>query len=227
MKKQKIQLIIIIVLLVVFVGGYFGLKKYNKVKDEEASTDSYEVLTLDESTINEINIVTTTDSDTATLDLVKKDDTWVLSSDESQNIDQDLVTTMLDTVNDVTANNEITDVTDFDQYGLETPCKVITLTAEDGTTTVINIGDYSSSASRYYARIGDNATVYLVASTLNSAFDKSEDDLIVTDSSDAASSDASEDITAEASALDSTEALEADTEASLSDSSDAASTSAE
>ena len=57
MKKQKIQLIIIIVLLVVFVGGYFGLKKYNKVKDEEASTDSYEVLTLDESTINEINIV--------------------------------------------------------------------------------------------------------------------------------------------------------------------------
>ena len=84
MKKQKIQLIIILVLLLIFAGSYLGLKQYNKVQDKKDATDTYTALTLDKSAITEMKIAMASGE----TDLVKKADTWVLSSDEAQKIDQ-------------------------------------------------------------------------------------------------------------------------------------------
>ena len=184
MKKQKMQLIIILVLLAVFAAGYFGLKHYNKVQDDKASKDTYTVLTLDKSAITEMKI-TNTNGD---IDLVKKDDTWVLASDESQKLDQDTISTMLEDVEKITANNKIDKVTDFDQYGLKTPSITVTVTTSDGKQTVVNLGSYSEAASRYYCRIGEDTTVYLVASEIDTAFNKSSSDLAAQSSADSSSS---------------------------------------
>ena len=188
MKKQKIQLIIILVLLLIFAGSYLGLKQYNKVQDKKDSTDTYTALTLDKSAITGMKI-TMASGET---DLVKKADAWVLSSDEAQKIDQDTVSTMLEDIEKITANNKIDNVSNFDQYGLKTPAIVVTITTSDGKQNIVNIGDYSDSTSRYYCRIGNDTTVYLVSSDLHTAFNKSQTDLIVKNSADSADVSSSE-----------------------------------
>ena len=130
MKKQKIQLIIILVLLLIFAGSYLGLKQYNKVQDKKDSTDTYTALTLDKSAITGMKI-TMASGET---DLVKKADAWVLSSDEAQKIDQDTVSTMLEDIEKITANNKIDNVSNFDQYGLKTPAIVVTITTSKPRT---------------------------------------------------------------------------------------------
>lgn len=184
MKKQKMQLIIILVLLLIFAGSYLGLKQYNKVQSKKSSTDTYTALTLDKSAITEMKIAMASGE----TDLVKKANVWVLSSDEAQKIDQDTVSTMLEDIEKITANNKIDNVSNFDQYGLKTPAIVVTVTTSDGKQNIVNIGDYSDSTSRYYCRIGNDSTVYLVSSELHTAFNKSQNDLTVKNSASSAAS---------------------------------------
>ena len=188
MKKQKIQLIIILVLLLIFAGSYLGLRQYNKIQDKKSSTDTYTALTLDKSAITQMKI-TMASGET---DLVKKSDAWVLSSDEAQKIDQDTVSTMLEDIEKITANNKIDNVSNFDQYGLKTPAIIVTVTTSDGKQSVVNIGNYSDSTARYYCRIGNDTTVYLVASDLQTAFNKSQTDLVVKNSADSSVAASSE-----------------------------------
>ena len=99
---------------------------------------------------------------------------------------------MLEDIEKITANNKIDNVSNFDQYGLKTPAIVVTITTSDGKQNIVNIGDYSDSTSRYYCRIGNDTTVYLVSSDLHTAFNKSQTDLIVKNSADSADVSSSE-----------------------------------
>ena len=52
MKKQKTQLIIILVVLAVMVASYFALSAHNKKVVEDEATDDYTLLTLDTAKIS-------------------------------------------------------------------------------------------------------------------------------------------------------------------------------
>ena len=250
MKKQKTQLITILVVLAVMVAAYFALSAHNKKVEEDEATDDYTILTMDTSTITEVKLTTTTatevvdtddtltdDSESAddsenaddseetldesddstqtdsdsedssadssssaldeeedevtyeyssevTYDLLLEDGTWYLAQDKSLSIDQDTVETLLANLESVTSNKEIADVTDFDQYGLEHPAYTIDVTTSDGTTTSIYLGDYNSVSSLYYVRIGDSSNVYLITSTLKTAFNVDASSFETVDSSD-------------------------------------------
>ena len=56
MKKQKIQLIIMLIVLAVVAGTWFFLGKYNKNAAKEKADDKYTVMTLDSSKVKEIQI---------------------------------------------------------------------------------------------------------------------------------------------------------------------------
>ncbi len=261
MKKQKTQLIIILVVLAVMVAAYFALSAHNKKVAEDQLTDDYTILTMDTTTINEVKVTKTTKtevgtatdaaegaSDSATeetsvadsatdatveevtdvdaaegaseavaetasegastetvetaegtqqtadatdgtsdvaaeaveptyeytsevaYDLVLENGAWVLASDKTVELDQDSITYLLSSLASVTSNKEIAGVTDFAQYGLDHPSLTIEVTKNDGTKTMIYIGDYNSVSSLYYARIGDSANVYMINSTLSSSF---------------------------------------------------------
>ena len=60
MKKQKTQLIIILVVLAVMVASYFALSAHNKKVVEDEATDDYTLLTLDTTKISEIKVTKTT-----------------------------------------------------------------------------------------------------------------------------------------------------------------------
>lgn len=234
MKKQKIQLIVILAVLVLAIASYFLLSHYNKKTEEDESTDDYTILTVDTTDVTEIKVTSEEEaaSDTAAdaasasteaastddasadtgstdaaalsstdaepvyeekdvLDLVNDGDTWYLASDKSLNLDQTSVKSMLADVEKMTSDKQITNVTDFDQYGLDHPSLTIVVTTSDGTDNTIRIGDYNESAGMYYVRINDDTEVYLIDSTLNTAFNIDSSTLVSTDSSDSSDSAAS------------------------------------
>lgn len=287
MKKQKTQLIVILVVLAVLVASYFALSAHNKKVAEEESTDAYTILTMDTSTVKEVKLTKTTKtevvadaatedasvsdtasegasdetaadasaSETATedasaaseasdsssaaeeasteveyeyssevsYDLVLEDGTWYLSSDKSLAIDTDTVTSLLSNLATVTSDKEIAGVTDFAQYGLDHPTLVIEVTTNDGTTTTINIGDYNSVSSLYYARIGDSANVYLIASALYTSFNVDASSFEQVDSSESTTevSTGISDVDIDATAASSAAAAAASTENSADASADA------
>ncbi len=191
MKKQKIQLIIMLIVLAVVAGTWFFLGKYNKNAAKEKADDKYTVMTLDSSKVKEIQIKNDKNSD---ITLVLSDKKWSLKSDKALNVDDSKVISKLNQLSKVTSSIEIKDVTDFDQYGLEKPTTTITLTFDDGKKMVLNFGNLNSNAGKYYARIGSENTVYFVDSTIKTAFDADAGDFEKIDAaSSVASSKASND----------------------------------
>ncbi len=170
-KKQKINLILLAVVLVCIIAGYFVLKNYNASKDE----DSY---TVAEIALEDISALDVTNS-TGSFSLVKEGDALKVSADPTADTDTSVIDSMVEDLAAITANRAITDVTDFAQYGLDEPTTVITVTLTDGTQKTISLGSYSGSASRYYCRIDEETTVYMVSTNYHSHFEKTDEDLIV------------------------------------------------
>ena len=85
MRKQKIQFIVLAVILIVCIGGYFGITSYYKNKEsneKEAST----IKVLEIENYKDLTKVSYNYED-ATINLVKKDNKWKDESDTSKNPD--------------------------------------------------------------------------------------------------------------------------------------------
>ncbi len=199
MKKQKIQLIVLLIVLIACIGGYFGASAYSKKKQaEEEKEESYTALALGEDA--EITGITVSGAEVSYA-LVKEDDTWKFADNADAKVTESSVTTMTEDLAEITGDNEIADVTDFAQYGLDDPQLTIQFTLSDGTGHTVKIGDKNSTISRYYLQVDDSTTVYTVTSTLYSTFNKTVEDLTDTseDDSEDTSEDTSEDVSEDAS----------------------------
>ncbi len=199
MKKQKIQLIVLLIVLIACIGGYFGASAYSKKKQaEEEKEESYTALALGEDA--EVTGITVSGAE-ASYALVKEDDTWKFADNADAKVTESSVTTMTEDLAEITGDNEIADVTDFAQYGLDDPQLTIQFTLSDGTGHTVKIGDKNSTISRYYLQVDDSTTVYTVTSTLYSTFNKTVEDLTDTseDDSEDTSEDTSEDVSEDAS----------------------------
>lgn len=75
MKKQKTQLIIILVVLAVLVASYFALSAHNKKVVEDQAKDDYTILTMDTTTIKEVKVTKTTKTEVGAADAASTDTT--------------------------------------------------------------------------------------------------------------------------------------------------------
>lgn len=199
MKKQKTQLIVVLVILLICVGGYFGLRHYNSVIEAQEAEAEYTILTVAEDDITQV----VSSNENGELNITKVDGTWTFTDDDTQSVDQDTVSTMLSNVLEVTSDQAISDVTDMSVYGLDEPVVTITLVTTDGSHT-LKFGDFNETNSLYYMQFDDETTVYTVSSSIYTAFSKTNEDLVAeeeeeVDASDSASSDASTEVASEAS----------------------------
>lgn len=85
-------------------------------------------------------------------------------ADTIRKVDQDTVSTYLDNICALTAKQEITDVTDFSDYGISEESDSVTLQLANDLY-VFRIGDYNSLAAGYYLTVNDGSSVYLIDSS--------------------------------------------------------------
>ena len=109
---------------------------------------------------------------------------WVWTDDEGFELDQTTVEAMASAVSSITADQVLTGVTDYDQYGLAEPDSTITVKTADGMTYTILTGDYNSTAYAYYAMLDGASDIYLVAGDYLDNFEYSIAELEATEDED-------------------------------------------
>ena len=175
MKRQKMQLMIILGLFLVLVLATFWMKQLQK-KEESAGQKS--VLSLDQGKV----VSFTLSNQGGTLDLKKSGKIWEMENkkDNKTNqirVDQAKVQKILEQCSDLKSKKVIQDVKNLEQYGLSKPEMTIRLKMQDQGIQTVEIGSYSSDASAYYATVDEGKTVFLMDASIEEACNVTEKDL--------------------------------------------------
>ena len=102
----------------------------------------------------------------------KDGDSWVKSDETGFPVDQDKIDTLVSSLNSIKAERTLENVEDASEYELDQPDNTITVTTEDGGTTVIQLGMENDSTSQEYIDLNkDSSTVYVVSNSTFSSFE--------------------------------------------------------
>ena len=102
MKKNK-QLIIVILLLVVCVGGYFGVKAYNANQEKKEEAKTMTPVNLQVSDITSFSYV----NEGETLSFERDGENWKYTGDTSIDLSEDSVEGMLEKACTLTSTNKM------------------------------------------------------------------------------------------------------------------------
>ena len=172
MKKKSVNLITAVGVLVVLSGAYVGVKTY-VAKQEAADTESAEeenpeIISIASADVKSIKFVI----DKKEVTFEKDGDSWVKSDETDFPVDQDKIDTLVSSLNSIKAERTLENVEDASEYELDQPENTITVTTEDGETTVIQLGMENDSTSQEYIDLNeDSSTVYVVSNSTFSSFE--------------------------------------------------------
>ena len=172
MKKKSVNLITAVGVLVVLSGAYVGVKTY-VAKQEAADTESAEeenpeIISIASADVKSIKFVI----DKKEVTFEKDGDSWVKSDETGFPVDQDKIDTLVSSLNSIKAERTLENVEDASEYELDQPENTITVTTEDGETTVIQLGMENDSTSQEYIDLNkDSSTVYVVSNSTFSSFE--------------------------------------------------------
>lgn len=173
MKKQKIQMCILLAVCGLCVGGYFAINGHEFEIKEELS----EVLVTD---FNKDDVTGLTVSGDYELKLVKGDDgVWKEESIPEKAIKQESVNMLLSEIDNITTSETVIEAPeDLSQYGLDEPFRTITAELSDGTSVTLCAGAKSDLLSKYYVKTEGGESVYMVDSYIVEDFAKTPEELV-------------------------------------------------
>ncbi len=173
MRKQAGQLIVMLVALAVLAAGFAALRHYNEAQAARPAKE--EGILLNDLEQEEI-VSLSYDYEGETYTFEKEQDTWYDAEDHTKNLAQYRLRTMASYLAPLTVQEVIGNVTDYEQYGLETPERHISFqTAENSYG--IRVGDLNSMERAYYIRLDGDNNVYLVQSKFLTVFNYTTEDL--------------------------------------------------
>ena len=189
-RKSKRNLIVLLILIVVLLVIFLFLKK-----NEDADFMQEEAITTEESVpVVSINKEEVTDmefirSDGGSFTLHRQEDTWNYLEDAAidtseatagdtetiRQVNQDTVSAYLDDICAFTAKQEITNVTDYSDYGISDESDAVTLQLANDLY-VFRIGDYNSLAGGYYLTVNDGSSTYYLLHKDSSYFEAADEE---------------------------------------------------
>lgn len=162
-RRNKLLLMVGVFLL--FLGCYYLMVTINQ-KDETAADTSVVAFTTDPDDITAASFINNGD----TISFTQVNGSWVYDADDTFPLNEKALTSALNTISEVSATREITDVTDFSQYGLSSPTYEIKLTSSADGEITLDIGISNTLTSEYYFRVNGGSSVYMVDSSVYDVF---------------------------------------------------------
>ena len=163
MQKQKKQMIVLVILLILLILAYIGVHFYSKKQEEKENAkeeaEKIQVTDLEVSDITQFSYVL----DGTTLSFTKNGTEWTYDGDQSVDIDESALETLLNKASAITASDEVTEYDDLADFGLDDPANTVTLKTDSGLTTIY-IGSQNEITNEYYLKTGDSDTIYVVDS---------------------------------------------------------------
>ena len=202
MKKQKIQMLVLGVLLALCAAGYLlaaRISEKKEAKEQQKEDGEYTALSFDQGELTQLQIT----SEGGTLNLSYDGENWsfiddidaLMSADESEDESEDesserqteentsyeVNASKADEISaalsNLTCTNEITDVSDLSQYGLDEPSATIQITMSDGTEHTVEIGSENTMISCWYVRADGSDTVYTIKQSTYELFLQTDTDV--------------------------------------------------
>ena len=174
MKKKSVKLVAAVGVLVVLSGAYVGVKTYvakqdaKETESEEENDETKEIVSISSDDVKSIKFII----DKKEVTFEKDGDTWIKNDESEFPVDQDKLDTLAGSFSSVTAERTLENVEDVSEYELDQPENTITITTDDGETTVIQVGMENDSTSQEYIELNnDSSTVYVVGSTTFQSFE--------------------------------------------------------
>ena len=159
MKRQKIQMLVLLSILLVLAGLYCGIRLYQNNRPEQSASEEETavVMGMEKGDVTALSY----DYDGENISLEAENDTWYAAEDHSLKIKQSRIETMIAGMAPLKAKQTIEDVTDLEQYGLKTPGQIIRFRTAD-TEYVLEVGDENELLYGYYVKVSGDDRVYLV-----------------------------------------------------------------
>lgn len=176
MQRQKKQFIVMVILLVIGILAYLCVRFYNEKQEEKKAAEEEQNKIVVTDFKSEDMTGFSYQYEGETLEFVKEDGTWYYKGDHGISLDQDLISSMLDSVAELNAETKVSDYETLADYGLDKPQNTIVLTAQAGTATLL-LGNKNEMLSQYYVKKEAEPDVYLISISLDTVFGKSVSDL--------------------------------------------------
>lgn len=176
-RKKTVTTIVLLCCLGLLIAGYFFLVQYNKNKEkrksEEAAKKSDEISLLTNST-DEVSSLSIT-SNQLSIVFVKDKTCWTVEGKPEFPLDQDQAETMVKNIAELSVMRIVTKKAEsLSDFGLTHPLITIGAKFTDGSEKTLLIGERSSVAPGYYAKLSDEDTIYLFAATKENIYNKTE-----------------------------------------------------
>lgn len=187
-KKKKKTLIFLLLAMILLLIGYLVVVQINNKKDakEEEEDNSVNILTLEEDSISKIEY----SNETGGMTLIKDNDIWYKEDDQSYPINQTKVQNMISSISSISSERLVgNNLDDLSEYGLDKPLIKITVTEEDGNTTVLSIGTKLVTGDGYYFTMNGEGTVYTVDTSIYTSFSVSDTQMIAIEDAPSITSD--------------------------------------
>ena len=175
--KNLKKLLALIVVLVVCIGFYVWFDNYKSNQDKDEEEDTSQVLVdASKDTLTEIKY--TNNGKTIKLKYNTKDKEWYNAEHKLWPINQESITSMVNAINKVVVTRKLDTDEELSEYGLVKPSLVINYATKKCKEYTLNNGKDISSLNSNYCTLGEKKDVYLVESTIKSAFQYDDKKLI-------------------------------------------------
>lgn len=190
MRKQKKQLVILLILLAVCLLAYILLNRYREKKEEkEAEENAAEtIFTTDTEKITKFSYM----AGGITYHYEKSEDGWTCEEEPELKLDETQILALLSNLSEISCDEVLSDVEDYDTYGFNAPSNVIEFETEDGEAYGVTIGDYNETAGCYYYMTNLSENIYVGNAYVCSAFVQTPDYYQVIESKDGVSDNTAE-----------------------------------
>lgn len=165
-----------VILLVIGILAYLCVRFYNEKQEEKKAAEEEQNKIVVTDFKSEDMTGFSYQYEGETLEFVKEDGTWYYKGDHGISLDQDLISSLLDSVAELNAETKVSDYETLADYGLDKPQNTIVLTAQAGTATLL-LGNKNEMLSQYYVKKEAEPDVYLISISLDTVFGKSVSDL--------------------------------------------------
>lgn len=188
MRKQKIQLVVLLAAFLLFALGFYAAKSISAREEEKErakEAGEYTALSFDADDLVKLEI----EREEGNLELDFHEGKWSFVKDinlEMEEKDEEKKTyevntsaadELRDTLANLTSQNEIAAGEDESEYGLDKPAMTITVTLSDGAEHSVEVGSLNSMLQAYYIRVDHSDTLYTMSEADHDLLCKTDTDL--------------------------------------------------
>lgn len=188
MRKQKIQLVVLLAAFLLFALGFYAAKRISAREEEKQKAKEageYTALSFDADDLVKLEI----EREEGNLELDFHEGKWSFVKDiklemeeqdeeeKTYEVNTSVADELRDTLANLTSQNEIAAGEDESEYGLDKPAMTITVTLSDGAEHSLEIGSLNAVIQAYYIRVDHSDTLYTMSETDHDLLCKTDTDL--------------------------------------------------